>query len=134
MTNQEKVEQFHRAFGLPVDAPWSVNLVDLREELIREEYEELIDSFRLVEFARNFRGEIPKELKADLLKELGDVLYVVYGAAVALGLNVDEAFDIIHKSNMSKLDDNGHPIYREDGKVLKGPNYQAPDLTSLVKG
>jgi predicted HAD superfamily Cof-like phosphohydrolase len=69
---------------------------------------------------------------AECLKELADLVYVCYQYAANLGWNLDEALDRVHQSNMSKLDDNGNPIYREDGKVLKGPNYQPPNLTDLV--
>jgi len=69
---------------------------------------------------------------ADCLKELADLVYVCYQYAANLGWDLDEALDRVHKSNLSKLDDNGNPIYREDGKVLKGPNYQPPNLTDLV--
>jgi predicted HAD superfamily Cof-like phosphohydrolase len=69
---------------------------------------------------------------ADCLKELADLVYVCYQYAANLGWDLDEALDRVHQSNLSKLDDNGNPIYREDGKVLKGPNYQPPNLTDLV--
>ena len=69
---------------------------------------------------------------AECLKELADLVYVAYQYAENLGWDLDEALDRVHKSNLSKLDENGNPIYREDGKVLKGPNYQPPNLTDLV--
>ena len=69
---------------------------------------------------------------AECLKELADLVYVCYQYAANLGWDLDEALDRVHKSNMSKLDDNGNPIYREDGKVLKSKNYQPPNLTDLV--
>ena len=69
---------------------------------------------------------------ADCLKELADLVYVCYQYAANLGWDLDEALDRVHKSNMSKLDDNGNPIYREDGKVLKSKNYQPANLTDLV--
>ena len=71
--------------------------------------------------------------KAALTKELSDLLYVVYGTALAFGLPLDPAFNRVHESNMSKLVD-GKPLYREDGKVLKGPNYQPPVLDDLFNG
>jgi len=67
-----------------------------------------------------------------LLKEMADLQYVLSGMAVALGLNLGEAFRRVHESNMSKLGDDGKPIYRDDGKVLKGPNYRKPELGDLV--
>ena len=68
-----------------------------------------------------------------MLKELCDLQYVLSGAAVALGLDIQVAFNRVHDSNMSKLDDNGKPVYREDGKIIKGPNYRPPNLEDLVK-
>ena len=68
----------------------------------------------------------------NLLKELADVIYVTYGYAAAFGWDLDEALRRVHASNMSKLGDDGQPIYRDDGKVQKGPNYQKPDLSDLV--
>ena len=69
--------------------------------------------------------------RAELLKELADVVFVCYQFAATYGLELDEAMERIYQSNMSKLDEQGKPIYREDGKVLKGPNYKEPDLTHL---
>ena len=72
------------------------------------------------------------EHKENALKELADLIYVCYQYAENMGWNLDEAMHRVHESNMSKLDEYGKPIYREDGKVLKGPNYQPPDLSDLV--
>ena len=77
-----------------------------------------------------FRENIVFESEA--LKELADLVYVCYQYAENMGWLLDEALDRVHKSNMSKLDTEGKPIYREDGKVLKGPNYKPPILTDLV--
>ena len=77
-----------------------------------------------------FRENIVFE--AEALKELADLVYVCYQYAENMGWLLDEALDRVHKSNMSKLDTEGNPIYREDGKVLKGPNYKPPTLTDLV--
>ena len=70
--------------------------------------------------------------KANCLKELADLVYVCYQYAANLGWDLDEAMHRVHESNMSKLGDDGKPILREDGKVLKGPNYQPPDLSDLI--
>ncbi len=70
--------------------------------------------------------------KANILKELADLVYVCYQYAANLGWDLDEAMYRVHESNMSKLDEYGKPIYREDGKVLKGPNYAPPNLNDLV--
>ena len=74
-------------------------------------------------------GSPPKE---ETLKELADLVYVCYQYAENMGWFLDEALDRVHKSNMSKLGEDGKPIYREDGKVLKGPNYQPPDLSDII--
>jgi predicted HAD superfamily Cof-like phosphohydrolase len=68
----------------------------------------------------------------NMIKELADLAYVTFGMAAKFGWDLDEAIRRVHASNMSKLDDDGQPIYREDGKVLKGPNYQEPNLKDLV--
>ena len=70
--------------------------------------------------------------KANILKELADLVYVCYQYAANLGWDLDEAMHRVHESNMSKLGENGKPIYRDDGKVLKGPNYAPPTLEDLV--
>ena len=95
-----------------------------QKNLIVEEFEEFLDAD-----ADMFRaGSPPKEAA---LKELADLVYVCYQYAENQGWFLDEALDRVHKSNMSKLDEDGKPIYREDGKVLKGPNYKPPDLSDL---
>ncbi len=66
------------------------------------------------------------------LKELADLVYVCYQYAENMGWFLDEALNRVHESNMSKLDEDGKPIYRDDGKVLKGPNYKPPDLSDLI--
>ena len=122
-----KYSPMHKAFefAFVMGQPYNQSVNDkdlsrLRCDLIMEEVGEVFDEFN--------RPEIHPEL---LTKELVDLLYVVYGAAVAFGLPIDEAYDRVHASNMSKLDDNGKPIFREDGKVLKGPNYKQADLFDL---
>ena len=105
----------------------------------REEAEEVEDAVCLLAdkvFNAELLGidmnEEIKAAKAALLKELCDLQYVLSGFAVTFGLPFDEAFKRVHESNMSKLGPDGKPIYREDGKVLKGPNYKKPDLSDLV--
>ena len=93
--------------------------------LISEEYTEFIEAESLI-----YRDN-PK-FREDTLKELADLVYVCYQYAENMGWSLDEALDRIHKSNMSKLGEDGKPIYREDGKVLKGPNYKPPSLTDLI--
>ena len=97
----------------------------MQKHLIVEEFKEFLEAEHLLlkDFTRN---------KEDCLKELADLVYVCYQYAANMGWDLDEAMDRVHKSNMSKLDDNGQPIFREDGKVLKSHNYQPPTLTDLV--
>ena len=97
----------------------------MQKHLIVEEFKEFLEAEQLLlkDFTRN---------KEDCLKELADLVYVCYQYAANMDWDLDEAMDRVHKSNMSKLDDNGQPIFREDGKVLKSDNYQPPTLTDLV--
>ena len=91
----------------------------LRIDLIKEELEELTDAIK----------------KKDLLEvadALTDILYVTYGAGHAFGIDLDKCFEEVQNSNMSKLDENGKPIYNHAGKVMKGPNYFKPDLSKFV--
>lgn len=130
----DQLTEFHKAFGHPVGVEEPTgDLLTLRASLIREEAYEASEAFHnltsVIEL--NFQDLVPAR-KQELLKELADCLYVVFGAAVALGLPIQEAFNRVHKSNMSKLGPDGKPLYREDGKVLKGLNYKAPDLSDLV--
>ncbi len=96
-----------------------------QKNLIVEEFKEFLEAEGML-----FRES--DQLHENALKELADLVYVCYQYAANMGWSLDEALDRVHKSNMSKLDDNGEPIYREDGKVLKGPNYKPPNLKDLV--
>ena len=120
MTNFGKVEEFMDAFGQNVESEpqWS-SVSELRYALIEEELHELreaLDDKNIVEVA----------------DALTDLLYVVYGAGHSFGINLDECFEEVHNSNMSKLGADGKPIYREDGKVLKGPDYWKPNLKKVM--
>lgn len=133
MSRELKVKEFMDAMKQEAGCSLNVPLLVLRERLITEEYDELKESISL---AQNYllKGvPVPVEVRAHLLKELTDLQYVLSGFAVAFGLPLEQAFDLVHQSNLSKLGADGKPIYREDGKVLKGPNYQPPDLTGLVQ-
>ena len=116
------VREFTEAMGQPVDVAPTRSLLSLRSKLIYEETTEV-----LVEL------ESQQLDKAALTNELSDLLYVVYGTAITFGLPLDIVFNRVHQSNMSKLVD-GKPLYREDGKVLKGPNYKPPMLDDLFDG
>lgn len=122
------MEEFHRAFGHPTqpDEGLTVENIKLRRTLHMEENKELdMELWDAVQTGK---------ISPNLLKEGADLLYVLLGTFVSLGLGgqLIEAYKRVHESNMSKLDDNGKPIYRNDGKVLKGPNYKPPNLEDLV--
>ena len=122
MTNFQKVKTFMQTFGQDVKSSpaFSTDKInDLRYNLIKEELDELkqaLDNKDLLEVA----------------DALTDILYVTYGAGHAFGIDLDKCFDEVQNSNMSKLDENGKPIYNETGKVMKGPNYFKPDLSKFV--
>lgn len=112
------VRKFHEAFGLPIhDRTRTLN--KLRADLIREEAREAADA-------------IETQSRPAWAKELADLAIVTYGAALTMGIDLDEAVRLVHASNMSKLGDDGKPVMREDGKVLKGPNYVPPDMSSAL--
>jgi predicted HAD superfamily Cof-like phosphohydrolase len=96
-----------------------------QKNLIVEEFKEFLEAEGLL-FRKNL------DIESEALKELADLVYVCYQYAENMGWLLDEALDRVHLSNMSKLDEEGKPIYRDDGKVLKGPNYKPPTLTDLV--
>ena len=97
----------------------------MQKNLIVEEFKEFLEAEGML-----FRNN--KALHEDALKELSDLAYVCYQYAANMGWDLDEALRRVHQSNMSKLDEGGKPIYREDGKVLKSKNYQPPTLSDLV--
>lgn len=99
---------------------------------IEEEKAELAEAVSTWVASSNANSESTAEDKLHVIKELADLVYVCYQLAAFLGIDIDEALDRVHESNMSKLDENGQPIYNESGKVMKGPNYKEPDLSDLV--
>lgn len=134
VTREEQVKEFMVAMGQQVDLLQpSADLLYFRYNLILEEVKELGEELAICIAESQFKAGIPFKVKARMLKEMADVAYVLSGLAVALGLPLQEAFIRVHKSNLSKLGDDGKPIYREDGKVLKGPNYLPPDMETLLE-
>ena len=123
-TLQNKLRKFHTSFRHPIDEPYLLVGFDhkksLRIRLIREEYEELTLAIN------------ENKNKEDILKELCDLVYVCIGFADTYGWDFDVAFNKVHQYNMSKLDKNGDPIYRKDGKILKSELYEEPNLQDLV--
>ncbi len=122
MSNFSQVGTFMKTFGQEVkDTPsFSTDKINkLRLDLIKEELSELTEAI----------------YNRDLLEvadALTDILYVTYGAGHAFGINLDKCFEEVQSSNMSKLDENGKPIYNEHGKVMKGPNYFKPNLKKIL--
>ena len=117
-TNSDKVAQFMRAMGQDIREKSGFpdrETIDLRLSLIEEECNELIDAINA------------KDIK-EVADALCDLLYVTYGAGHAFGINLQVGFQNVHLSNMSKLGEDGKPIYRDDGKVEKGPNYFPPTI------
>ena len=122
MTNFESVRKFMETFGQEIkkkaEFP-NIKITELRYALIKEELGELKEAIE------------NKDIK-EVADALTDILYVTYGAGHAFGINLDKCFEEVQNSNMSKLDENGKPIYNEYGKVMKGPNYFKPDLSKIV--
>ena len=133
LSREDLVMEFHKAFGHPVDVVPDADLITLRNKLIFEEYAELRNELAAAMVDVETLGEIAPKTKERILKEMADLQYVLSGLAVVLGLPLHVAFNRVHKSNMSKLGADGKPILREDGKILKGPNYAPPDLEDLVE-
>ena len=128
VTNFEKVREFNKVMEMTLDKwPPTREEVELRTDLITEELEELNDE--LFPRAEDWRFTANPD-KAKVAKELADLLYVVYGTAASFGIPIDDVFNLVHLSNLSKLT-NGKIERREDGKVLKGPDYRPPDLSWL---
>ena len=122
MSNFSKVGVFMKTFGQEVKnkPSFSTDKINkIRLDLIKEELNELTEAMN------------NKDL-LEVADALTDILYVTYGAGHAFGINLDKCFEEVQNSNMSKLDDNGKPIYDGHGKVMKGPNYFKPDLTKFI--
>ena len=122
MTNFEKVGIFMKTFGQEVKTKAELSndkINELRISLINEELEEL-------------KKAVKDNDILEVADALTDILYVAYGAGHAFGINLDKCFKEVQESNMSKLDENGKPIYNKYGKVMKGPNYFKPDLSKFI--
>lgn len=122
MSNFENVKKFMKTFGQEVKEKAEFpneKIASLRFDLIKEELEEL-------------KNAIHKKDIQEVADALTDILYVTYGAGHAFGINLDKCFQEVQSSNMSKLGEDGKPIYNEKGKVMKGPNYFEPDLNKFV--
>lgn len=121
-----KVKEFHRVFKMEYHENPVVEvderIIELRHRLMQEENDEYLEACKQKDLT----------LIADAL---GDKMYILFGTIIAHGLQhkIEEVFDEIHRSNMSKLDDNGEPIYREDGKIMKSRNYFLPDIKGVLE-
>ena len=123
MTNFDKVKTFMEIFGQEVKKQPSLStekINKLRYDLINEELKE-------------FKDALDNKDILEVADALTDILYVTYGAGHAFGINLDKCFEEVQNSNMSKLDENGKPIYNDAGKVMKGPKYFKPDLSKFIK-
>jgi len=123
MTNFEKVGLFMKTFGQEIKTKPGLSsdkINELRVSLINEELEEFTEAIK------------NSDLK-EVADALTDILYVTYGAGHAFGINLDKCFDEVQQSNMSKLGEDGKPIYNDAGKVMKGPKYFKPDLSKFLK-
>ena len=122
MSNFNKVKAFMNTYGQDVKKKASFpedSIVQLRVDLIEEELNELKEAIK--------NNDI-----VEVADALTDILYVTYGAGHSFGVNLDKCFDEVQRSNMSKLGEDGNPIYNDSGKVMKGPNYSAPDLKKII--
>lgn len=122
-SNFEKVKEFMLAFGQQVLSTTEIpdlQILLMRLALNKEEQDELAEA-------------VDKKDIVAIADALTDILYVTYGFGHALGINLDKCFEEVHNSNMSKLGEDGKPLYRDDGKVLKGPNYKPPNLVDILK-
>lgn len=122
MKPSKAVEQFHVTYGLPVTYKPVIpdtEQVLLRENLLEEEYREYVDA--------SWRGDL-----VEIADALADMIYIIHGTALVYGLPLDEIFDEVHRSNMSKLDENGNVVRRDDGKVLKGKNFEPPRIAEIL--
>ena len=120
---QNQAKEFRKSYRIPNSK--TVSQRSVQKNLIVEEFKEFLEAEGML-FRHN------PAFQSDTLKELADLVYVCFQYAENMGWDLDEAMNRVHLSNMSKLGEDGKPIYREDGKVLKGPNYAPPTLTDLL--
>ena len=124
--HQKAAVTFRKLMDQPINH-FGPSTLAMQQRLISEEYQEFLESHCIAnEYLTN------KRAREDCLKELADLVYVAYQYAAAAGWDLDEALSRVHRSNLSKLDDDLRPIKRDDGKVIKGPNYQPANLSDLV--
>lgn len=136
MTTESLAREFHEAFQLPVEdgiGPVHSDLASLRLRLIKEEFAEVQEELaQIINTGRTGNFDDQQDAIIRLAKELADLKYVIDGTAVSLGINMPAVMQEVHDSNMSKLGEDGKPVYRKDGKVLKGPNYREADVKRVL--
>lgn len=122
-SNHKKVKEFHETYGAYISEESKLpdsSVRELRIALLQEEFDEYT------------KAEEDNDL-VEIADALGDMMYIIYGTAISYGIPLDDIFNEIHSSNMSKLGEDGKPIRREDGKILKGPNFFRPDIAKFLK-
>lgn len=122
-TNHNKVKEFHETYGAYISEESKLpdsSIRKLRKDLLQEEFDEYM------------KAEEDNDL-VEIADALGDMMYIIYGTAISYGIPLDDVFNEIHSSNMSKLGEDGKPIRREDGKILKGPKFFRPDIAKFLK-
>ena len=137
---QAMVAEFHGAFNLPnrlgQGKPDAMHeRTELRKDLIGEEFDEFLESHQTVYVGSSRLGFYHELVGVDTVAyadALADLIYVCFGAGIEAGIDLNMVLRDVHRSNMSKLGEDGKPIYREDGKVLKGPNYSAPNIKEVL--
>jgi predicted HAD superfamily Cof-like phosphohydrolase len=123
MNKKELVHKFHEIYDCHIGAEPGFpkqEIRDLRIGLLREEWEEYLEAEEQNDYV-------------EVCDALGDMLYIIYGTCVSYGIPINEIFQEIHNSNLSKLDEQGKPIRREDGKILKGPNFFQPNIPKIIE-
>lgn len=130
-TYEELVAECYKAMETTVNVPYDIETLRLRQKLINEEVAELNEEINTLAAELEKSGTTTAETRRKMFKELADVQYVISGLAVSFGIPIQEVFERVHHSNMSKLVD-GKPLKRADGKFLKGPNYKKPVLDDLA--
>jgi predicted HAD superfamily Cof-like phosphohydrolase len=144
ITNAQKVKQFMEMFDQSLDEnifdgrASTLRLLGLRRRLVTEEVDELNNAvdelvcWSMQPDSNSLKVGSQCAAFVEIIDALADLLYVTYGFFYAFGVDPDKIFEEVHLSNLSKLDEYGRPIYREDGKVLKGPNYQPPNIVAML--
>lgn len=121
MTPFEMVREFHQIFGLPV-----------RKRPVYDVKNDMMRGALLTEETAEFIAAMASRDLVEMADALADIVYVAYGAALTFGIDLDAVIAEVHKSNMTKLGGDGKPVYRPDGKVIKGPHYKAPDIEGIL--